>query len=121
MARRRAAEVGNHDELRYLIPQEGADTVMGALAIPADAPHAAAAYTFINYLMRADIAARGVDFVGNATANLAAWPLTEKSLREDPEIYPPPEVRRTLVALHALPEAANRTVTRIWTQFRTGH
>jgi putrescine transport system substrate-binding protein len=121
MARRRAAEVGSHDELRYVIPREGTDTVMDALAIPADAPHAAAAYAFINYLMRADIAARGADFVGNATANLAAWPLTDKLLREDANIYPPTEVRRKLVALHARPEAANRSVTRIWTQFRTGH
>lgn len=120
VARRRAVEAGKHDELRYVIPQEGTVSVMDALAIPADAPHAAAAYAFINFLMRADIAARGANFVGQVTANQAAWPQVEKLLRDDPAIYAPPEVRKRLVALHARPDAANRAVTRIWTQFRTG-
>jgi len=120
IARRRAIEAGIHDELRYVIPQEGTDTFIDALAIPADAPHVAAAYAFINFLTRADVAARGVNFVGNATANQAAWPNIEKLLREDAAIYPPPDVRRKLVPLLARPDAANRSVTRIWTQFRTG-
>ena len=121
IARRRAAEAGVHDELRYVIPKEGAHTFIDALAIPADAPHPDAAYAFINFLTRADVAARGVNFVGNASANLAAWPQVDELLRGDPAIYPPPDVRRKLVSLHARPDAANRIVTRMWTRFRTGH
>jgi putrescine transport system substrate-binding protein len=120
VARRRAVEAGNHDELRYVIPQEGTDSVIDALAIPADAPHATAAHAFINFLMRADIAARGANFLGEVTANQAAWPQIEELLRDDPAIYPPPEVRRKLEGLHARPDAVNRAVTRIWTEIRTG-
>jgi putrescine transport system substrate-binding protein len=118
--RRRAAEAGGHDEYRFVIPREGTDSWIDALAIPADAPHVAAAHAFINYLMRPEIAARGADFLGNATANRAALPHVDARQRDDAGIYPPPEVRAKLVPLHSRPDAANRSVTRIWTQFRTG-
>ncbi len=119
--RRRSAEAGSHDQFRFVIPREGTDSWIDALAIPADAPHVAAAHAFINYLMRPDVAARGADFLGNATANQAALPRIDKAQREDPGIYPPPAVRAKLVPLHSRSDAANRQVTRIWTRFRTGH
>ena len=121
IARRRAAEAGSHDVFRYVIPAEGTLSWADTLAIPADAPHVLEAHAFINYLMRADIAARGANFLGNASANQAALPRIEKLLRDDPSIYPPPEARRALQPLHSRPDAANRSVTRIWTHFRTGH
>ena len=120
MARRRAAESGNHDEFRLVIPKEGTDSYIDALAIPADAPHTAEAHAFINFMMRADIAARGADFLGLASANRAALPRIDKLLRDDPAIYPPPEARAKLEPLHSRPDAVNRLVTRIWTRFRTG-
>ena len=119
--RRRAAEAGGHDEYRYVIPREGTDSWVDALAIPADAPHVSEAHALINYLMRADIAARGVDFVGNANANRAALPHSDVTLRNDTGIYPPADIRARLVPIHSRPDAANRSVTRIWTRFRTGH
>ena len=119
-ARRRAGEVGSHDQLRYVIPAEGAISWLDAFAIPSDAPHPTDAHAFINYMMRAGVAARAANFLGNASANRAALPLIEARLRDDPSIYPPAAVRQTLQPLHARPEATNRIVTRIWTQFRTG-
>jgi putrescine transport system substrate-binding protein len=119
--RRRSTEAGGHDEYRYVIPREGTDSWIDALAIPADAPHIAEAHAFINFLMRPDIAARGADFLGNATANQAALPHVDARQRNDAGIYPPPEMRAKLVPLHSRPDAANRSVTRIWTRFRTSH
>jgi len=118
--RRRAAESGGHDEYRFVIPKEGTISWIDALAIPADAPHVAAAHAFINFLMRPDIAARSANFVGNATANQAAIAQVDAQQRDDAGIYPPPDVRARLTALHSRPDDANRRVTRIWTQFRTG-
>ena len=120
-ARRRNSEVGGHDQLRFVIPSEGATSWLDAFAIPADAPHPAEAHAFINYMMRADVAARGANYLGQASANSAALPLIQAPLRDDPSIYPPAADRKALIPLHARPEATNRTVTRIWTQFRTGH
>jgi putrescine transport system substrate-binding protein len=119
-ARRRASEVGNHEQLRYLIPTEGATSWLDAFAIPADAPHPTEAHAFINYMLRADVAARGANFLGNASANKAALPLIQALLRDDASIYPPIADRTTLTPIHARPEAINRNVTRIWTTFRTG-
>ncbi len=121
IARRRAAEAASKAEFRYVIPEEGTITWQDAFAIPADAPDVAAAYAFVNFMMRADNAARGANFLGNASANRAALPRIDPSLRDDLAIYPPPQLRRTLQGLHSRPDEANRSVTRIWTQFRTGH
>jgi putrescine transport system substrate-binding protein len=120
-AQRRASEVGGHDQLRFEIPTEGATSWLDAFAIPADAPHPAEAHAFINYMMRADVAARGANFLGNASANKAALPLIQALLRDDPSIYPPAAVRQALQPLHARTEATSRVVTRVWTEFRTGH
>jgi putrescine transport system substrate-binding protein len=121
LGRRRAVEAGRPDRFRYMIPREGTISWVDAFAIPADAPHPQPAHAFINYMMRADIAARSANFVGNVTVNAAALSQIEPLLRDDPSIYPSAEIRQTLQPLHSRPEATNRVVTRVWTQFRSGH
>jgi putrescine transport system substrate-binding protein len=119
-AKRRAVESGEHSDIRFVIPIEGTITFVDTLAIPADAPHTEEAYVFMNYLMRADIAARNGNFVGNATANRAAVPQILPSMRNDAGIYPPQDVLQRLKPIRARGDEASRTITRIWTKFRTG-
>jgi putrescine transport system substrate-binding protein len=119
-AKRRASESGTHDDLRYVIPMQGTITFLDTLAIPADAPHTQEAYAFLDYLMRADIAARNANFIGNATANRAALPQIDQSLRDDSGVYPPQELQQRLEPIRSRGNDANRSVTRIWTKFRTG-
>jgi len=120
LAKRRADESGRIGDLRYLIPTEGTITFVDTLAIPADATHIEEAYAFMDYLMRADIAARNANFAGNATANRAALSQIQPSLRDDAGIYPPQEVQQRLEPIRARGDEASRIVTRIWTRFRTG-
>jgi putrescine transport system substrate-binding protein len=55
-----------------------------------------------------------------ANANLAALPLILPSVRDDPGIYPPPELRQKLpVVLSDTPEQT-RAITRMWQNFKTG-
>lgn len=119
-ARRRAAEVGNHTDFRFVIPREGTVTFVDALALPADAPHSKAALQFVDFLMRPDIAARSANFLGNASANKAALDRIEKLQREDAAIYPDPETRRRLQPLLERSDESARVVTRLWTRFKTG-
>jgi putrescine transport system substrate-binding protein len=103
-----------------VIPIEGTITFVDTLTIPADAPHTQDAYAFVDYLMRADIAARNANFIGNATANRAAVPQIQPSLRDDVGIYPPQEVQQRLEPIRARGNEASRIITRIWTRFRRG-
>lgn len=119
-AKRRARETGGTAELRYVIPREGAIMFIDTLAIPVDAPHPAEAHAFINFLLRGDVAARNANLTGGASPNRAAFTAIEPWIRDDPAIYPPPEVQRKLQLMRARSPESSRIVTRNWTRFKTG-
>ena len=116
----RAHEAGKTHEIAYAIPREGALMWFDTLAIPADAPHPEAAHALIDYLMRPDVAAANSNFVYFASANQAATPLLEAELRDDPSIYPPPEVKSRLRPNLAKSAEFTRSLNRTWTRFTTG-
>ncbi len=116
----RAREAGNGNVLRYRIPREGAMMYTDLLAIPADATHPRNAHLFINYLLRADVAARNANFLRYATSNAAAYPLIDPTLYGDRNIYPAPETRAQLVPDLPRSQAYTRTLTRMWTRFKAG-
>jgi putrescine transport system substrate-binding protein len=89
------------------------------LAIPADAPHPNNAHLFINFLMRPEIAARNTNLVKFANGDTPTDAINA-GVRNDPGVYPPPEV---LAKLHPEPMRTpqyTRLLTRTWTRFKTG-
>ena len=116
----RAKEAGKTHEIAYSIPREGALMWFDTLAIPADAPHPDTALVLIDYLMRPDVAAANSNFVYYASANQAAIPLLEPELRDDPSIYPPPDVKSRLRPNLAKSAEFTRSLNRTWTRFTTG-
>jgi putrescine transport system substrate-binding protein len=119
-ARDRAAEAGKVIDIRYSIPTEGALMWFDTLAIPADAKHPDNAYRFIDYLLRPEVAARNTDFVNYANANAKATELVDEEIRDDPGIYPPPEVKARLQPNLARSAEFTRMLNRSWTRFTTG-
>ena len=85
-ARDRAAEANNGVTVEYAIPVEGALMWFDQLAIPADAPHPENALAFINYIMRADVAAKASNYVYYANGNLASQELLNEDVIGDPAI-----------------------------------
>ncbi len=117
-ARRRAHEAGNGIDIDYLIPEEGSLLWFDMLAIPRDAPHAANAHRFIDYLLEPEVIAHISDFIGNANANAAAAPLLGP-LAADAIVYPPPDQRRRLFVQTEDSPEQSRAITRIWQRFKT--
>jgi len=119
-ARRRAKEANNNVQIAYTLPQEGSVVYFNMLAIPRDAPHAASAHLFLNYLMKPEVIAEITNFVGYANANLAATPLVDPSIANDTTSYPMrAERERLFVQTESTPEQA-RAITRLWQKFKTG-
>jgi putrescine transport system substrate-binding protein len=119
-AQDRAEEAGKDADIRYSIPKEGALMWFDTLAIPADAPHPGNAHAFIDYLLRPDVAAANSNFVYYANANAAATALIDAELRDDPGIYPTPEVKERLQPNLAKSAEYTRLLNRSWTRFTTG-
>ena len=107
-------------ELAYTIPREGAITNYDVLAIPADATHVRNAHLFINFLLRPDIAARNSNFIKYPNAVAPDLQPLDAAVRNDPGVYPPPEVRARLIPERARPADFQRLLTRMWTRFKTG-
>jgi putrescine transport system substrate-binding protein len=119
-AQGRAEETGQAVDIRYSIPAEGALLWFDTLAIPADAGHPDNAHAFINFLMKPEIAAANSDFVYYANANANATALVEEELRNNPGVYPTPEVKARLQPNLTKSADFTRLLNRAWTRFTTG-
>jgi putrescine transport system substrate-binding protein len=119
-ARDRADEAGNDVHVAYTIPKEGAILWVDVMAIPSDAPHPDNAYAFINYLLKPEMIAAISNEVAYANANKAATALVDESVRNDPGIYPPEDVKQRLVTIGTLPDKVQREKVRTWTRIKSG-
>jgi putrescine transport system substrate-binding protein len=90
------------------------------LAIPKDAPHPDSAYAFMNHMMDPKAVAEVSNFKRFANANLASQPFVLDSVKNDPAIYPPAEVRDKLKIEAADSADETRVITRLWQKFKTG-
>jgi putrescine transport system substrate-binding protein len=119
-ARDRASEAGNNVTVKYAVPKEGTIIWFDTMAIPKDAPHPNNAHAFINYIMKPEVVAAISNYVNYANGNAAATPLVDESVRNDPGVYPPPEVKAKLFPDLAETQEFTRLLTRTWTRFMTG-
>jgi putrescine transport system substrate-binding protein len=117
-ARDRAQDANKGIEVKYSIPQEGTILWFDMLAIPKDAPHPESAYAFINFVMMPEVIGEITNFKGYANANAVAQPLA--SVKNDPGIYPTPELMPKLTVQLADSDDQTRAITRVWEKFKTG-
>ena len=116
----RAEEAKNGVELSYRIPKEGAVMFFDQLAIPKDAKHPKNAHLFIDYLLRPEVAAKNSSYISYANANAASTALIDKSVTDNPNVYPSADLMTKLVP--DMPESAefSRSLNRAWTSIKTG-
>ena len=116
----RAEEAKNGVEISYRIPKEGAVMFFDQLAIPKDAKHPKNALLFIDYLLRPEVAAKNSSYISYANANAASTALIDKSVTDNPNVYPSADLMTKLVP--DMPESAefSRSLNRAWTSIKTG-
>jgi putrescine transport system substrate-binding protein len=119
-ARDRAAENNTGQEIVYAIPKEGSIIWFDSYLIPKDAPHPKNAHIFINYMLQPEVIAAVTNTVNYANGNAAASQFVDQSVKDDPGVYPPPEVRAKLTPDLTDTEETTRLMTRMWTRFMTG-
>jgi putrescine transport system substrate-binding protein len=119
-ARDRAREANKGIDVKYAVPKEGSILWFDMLAIPKDAPDPESAYAFMNYMMTPQVIADVSNFKRYANANAASQPLVLPGVKDDPGIYPPPELRQSLAVQLADSPEQTRAITRVWQKFKTG-
>lgn len=116
----RALEAGRGIDIEYHIPREGAIANYDTMAIPADAPHVRNAHLFLNFLLRPEVAAQNSNLIKYANAVRPDIQPLDPAVRNDPGVFPPPEVRARLTPERSRPPQYQRLLTRMWTRFKTG-
>ncbi len=119
-ARDRAAEADNNVTVEYAIPKEGALMWFDQMAIPADAKNVEEAHTFIDYIMRPEVAAKASNYVYYANGNQASQSLLNDDVIGDTAIYPDAATTEKLYTTTAYPPKVQRIVTRAWTRVKSG-
>jgi putrescine transport system substrate-binding protein len=116
-ARSRARQAGSV-QIGYVVPREGAPIGLDNLAIPEDAPHVAAAYRFIDFLLRPDIAARNSNATRFASAVAATRSLVDPHLAADATVFLDADMMKRLFVVPAYEPRPVPVAARLATQPR---
>ena len=117
----RAEEAENGNVIDYYIPNEGTNLWFDVMAIPADAKNVENAHKFVDYMMRADVAAENVNYVWYASGNKAAEASIDPEILSHPGIYPTDEAKEKLFVTPVYDAKTDRVVTRVWNRFLAGN
>ena len=112
----RATEARQGVTVRFVAPKEGVQVGFDMLAIPADAAHKAEAHAFIDFVLRPAIMAR----ITAATHYPNAVPASQ-ALLKDTSMFPTEAERARFFTIGPVPQAAERTRTRLWARFKAGN
>jgi putrescine transport system substrate-binding protein len=115
---KQAAKRATTAKITYVIPDEGAQMWFDQMAIPADAPNAANAHKFIDFMMRPENIAKTSNLTAYANGNLASQKFIDKAVLEDKTIYPTDI--STLFTVTPADARLQRDITRLWTKVKTG-
>ena len=116
----RAEEAGKGLKLRYIAPKEGAQLWFDILAIPKDAPHAAEAHAFINFLLKPDVMAGITNQVRYPNAIPASASAIRADVAAEPAVSPPADVRARFFTIGPVSPEASRARARMWARFKAG-
>ena len=98
----------------FMVPPQGSAIWTDAFVLLAGAPHPRAAHEFLNYALRADVAAAVADATGYGSPNAAAM-----ALQRHPVPFPSEAERARLEYFEDL-GAATELWDRIWTEIKAG-
>lgn len=107
-------------DLDFVYPREGFPVNLDCAVILRESPRQALAHDWINYLLRPRVSARVADSMRTATANLAAKRILPPATRDNPTLYPPPEVMARAEWFATLSASAQRLRDRLWTEIKSG-
>ena len=111
----RAREAKNGIEVRYVAPKEGVEVGYDMIAIPADAPHKDEALQFIDFVLRPEVMA-GITRVTHYPNAIPA----SRAGAGDAAVFPSDAERARFFTIGPVPQAAERTRTRLWARFKAG-
>lgn len=120
IARQRAIDAKNGNNIVALVPKTTATLLFDTMAIPTDAPHPNNAHLWINYITRPEVHASLTNKVFYANPNAAALKFVKKELAENKTIYLSDDDKKRMTVPEPYSSDTRRVMTRVYTKFKTG-
>lgn len=105
------AALAENPDLEVVYPEEGLGFGIMGMFIPSDAPNKDAAYQFVDYILKPDVAAQCFDYIGYYCTNQAA----DDSV--NPDLVVPDSVTSGEI-VHNVSQEAEEQYSKNWTEFR---
>jgi len=108
----------DNPDLAAAYPKEGTNMFVDSMCIPKGAKNKENAEAFINFMLRAEVAAANCEYIGYSTPNHGAYWLLGDDVTSNEITYPGREILdNTEIFLH-LPEEVNKKLDELWTEVR---
>ncbi len=120
IARQRAIDGKTGQNIQALIPKSGGVLFFDTMVIPIDAPHPDNAHKFINFILRPEVDASLTNKVFYANPNKESRKFIKPEVANNPTVFPPDAEMRKMALPEAVTNDIRRTMTRIYTSFKTG-
>ena len=120
IARARAIENKNGNDIQALLPSTGGLIFFDNLAIPKDAKHPDNAYAFINYFLKPEVSAALTNELGYATANKASLANVNPDIAKDPAVFPDAANLQKMVSPDSFSNEARQSLSQVFTLFKKG-
>jgi putrescine transport system substrate-binding protein len=120
IARQRAIDGKTGNKIEALIPRTGGVLFFDTMVIPVDAPHPDNAHKFINFILRPEVHAGLTNKVFYANPNKEARKFVKPEVANNPTVFPPESDMKKMALPEAVTNDIRRTMTRIYTGFKTG-
>ena len=120
IARGRAIENKNGNEVEALLPSTGGLIFFDNLAIPKDAKHPNNAHAFINYFLKPEVSASLTNELGYATANKASLASVKPEIAKDSAVFPDAANLEKMVSPASFSNEARQSMSDVFTLFKKG-
>jgi len=120
IAKNRALENKNGQEVEALLPVTGGLIFFDNLAILKDAKHPNNAHTFINYFLRPEVSAALTNELGYPTVNKASLALVEPNIASDKAVFPDADNLQKMVSPNSFGNDARQSLSQVFTLFKKG-
>ncbi len=120
IARQRAIDGKTGQKIEVLIPKTGGIVFMDVMVIPADAPHPTNAHKFINYILKPEVHASITNKVFYANPNKESRKFIKPEVANNPTVFPNEVEMKNMAMPDAINNDIRRTMTRLYTSFKTG-
>jgi len=120
IARQRAIDGKTGQKIEALLPKTGGLLFFDTMVIPADAPHPNNAHKFINYIMRPEVDASLTNKVFYANPNKDSKKFIAPEVANNPTVFLSDAELKKMIPPGPLNNDTRRTMTRLYTSFKTG-